>query len=253
MKFQKFAQPFVIALVLISIMLGCSSPPAEPTMTPETPTPAFTATSGATRFPTFTPRPTRTPDLAATQQVDDFNLLLEDYSEKGYIPSTAGSTVELDPFNESWAQIGWFQWWPYDVTGADFVFKGHFSWSTASETPDDSGCGVVFGLQENGDYYAVFVDYSSILFRMKRGSYLYGVGKTSGTGKTDFTNPAEADVVLAVANQKAFLSVNDQITEYTLSVDQTSAGGFALSMLSGTNRDYGTQCEITNMFLWKGK
>ena len=88
---------------------------------------------------------------------------------------------------------------------------------------------------------------------MGRGKNSYNVGKTSGSGKVNFDNPAEADFVLAVKGQSAYVSVNGEVTEYTLSADQTSAGTFAFSILSGTNKDYGTRCEMTNMIFWEPK
>jgi len=159
----------------------------------------------------------------------------------------------VDPFNEEWAQIGWYQRWVFQDVFSDFLFKAHFKWSTASETPEISGCGVVFGLQENGDHYAVFLDKSRILFVMARGSNLYVVGKTSGSGRANFGNPAEAEFAISVKGQSAYVSVDGKFTEYTLSADQTSAGQFGLTILSGTNRDYGTRCEMTDIVMWTPK
>jgi hypothetical protein len=85
---------------------------------------------------------------------------------------------------------------------------------------------------------------------MKRGSGVYQVGKTRGSGRVDFGNPAEADFAVAVKDQSAYVSVNGEVTEYTLSVDQTTRGTFGVTLLSGTNSDYGTRCEMTDVMLW---
>mgnify|MGYP000898285953 FL=1 len=135
----------------------------------------------------------------------------------------------------------------------DFVFKSHIAWSAASNTPEVSGCGIVFGLQDNNDHYAIFIDKGRILFLMGRGSRVYNVGKTSGSGRLNYGNPAEADLIVVVSNQVAYVSVDGDITKYTLSADQTSNGTFALSVLSGTNKDYGTRCEMTDSMLWVAK
>ena len=74
--------------------------------------------------------------------------------------------------------------------------------------------------------------------------------KTSGTGVYDFDNPAEAEFAIAVHDQKAYVLVDGVPTLYTLSVDQTTNGYIGNSVLSGTNRDYGTRCEATEMLLW---
>ena len=191
--------------------------------------------------------------MAATQKAEAFVSMLTEFKDKGYINTTAGTTIALDDFKQDWAQLGWYKWWPEKGDYANFVFSGHLKWSTASATPEISGCGIIFGLQENDDHYAVFLDKSRILFLMARGSHVYSVGKTKGSGRTHFSNPAEADFTVIVKGQSAFVSVDGEITTYTLSQDQTSAGQFALTLLSGTNKDYGTRCEMTNMVLWTPK
>ena len=222
---------------------------AMPTDTPM-PTEKPTEMPTKTPTPTKTKPPTKTPNIALTQQFDDFYSLLESFEGRGYVDTSNGEAIILDPFKQDWAQMDWFQWWSLDLFPKDFLYKGHFEWSNASSTPEESACGIVFGIQENGDYYVVFLGTSRILFMMKRGSTLHEVGKTRGAGRTDFDTPAEAEFVLAVKDQKAYVSVDGEMTEYTLSVDQTTEGNFAYSLLSGTNKDYGTRCEITDSMIW---
>jgi hypothetical protein len=210
-----------------------------------------TPTASKTSKPTATMRPTATPNTQATRRALEFTSLLEDLEQRGYLATTEGLMTELDPFYESWAQLGWYQWWTFEEQASDLVFKARFEWSVASPTPELSGCGFVFGIQENDDHYAVFLDKSRILFLMARGSNVYNVGKTRGSGRANFGNPAQADFVLVVRGQSAFVSVDGDVTEYTLSVDQTTTGLYGLSILSGTNRDYGTRCEMTEMLIWQ--
>jgi hypothetical protein len=253
---KTYSNRFVHAfLILVLASLACSvGAPAEPTETPEPTEPPATdtplPTPTKTPRPTETPIPTATPDIAATQKVDDFYTVLQAFEEKGYLESTDGDIFELDSFKQEWAQIGWYRWWEYEETVSDFLIKAHFNWSTASATPEVSGCGFVFGIQENGDHYSVFLDKSRILFLMKRGSSNYLVGKTRGSGRADFGNPAEADFALAVKGQSAYVSVDGEFTEYTLSVDQTTTGRYGHTVLSGTNSDYGTRCEMTDVMMW---
>lgn len=256
---KTFSRPYIVILVFVIASLACQAPGALATATPlptatATATATLAPTSTATKPSTRTPRPTSTPNVAATQKAEAFNAVLKDFFDKGYISTTEGRAVKLRNFKEEWAQIGYFRWWDYSVkTKEQFVFKAHFNWSTASSTPDPSGCGVVFGIQENGDYYVVFLAHDSIRFRMNRGENLYSVGKTSGKGTVKFGNPAESDFVLAVNNGMAYVSVDGEVTSYTLSVDQTAAGNIAMSLRSGTNRDYGTRCEMTDLVLWQPK
>ena len=245
----RFVHAF-LALVLASLACSTGASP-EPTETPEpvaTNTPQPTPTR--TPRPTATSEPTATPDVAATQRVDDFQILLQTFEENGYIETSEGKISDMPPFEEEWAQIGWYRWWPYDEVSSDFVFKAHFNWSTAIATSDVSGCGFIFGIQENDDHYVVFLDRSRILFLMKRGSGVYQVGKTRGSGRANFENPAEADFAIAVKGQSAFVSVDGEVTQYTLSVDQTTRGQYGVTLLSGTNSGYGTRCEMTDVMFW---
>ena len=247
-----------VCLILVFTSTACSvGTMAEPTATPEPTTtntalPTLTSTSPPTNTPrpTSTSRPTETPDVAATQRIDEFQILLQSFEEEGYIETTEGEILEMPSFEEEWAQIGWYRWWPYDEVDSNFVFKAHFKWSSARDTSDDSGCGFIFGIQENDDHYVVFLAPSRILFLLKRGSGIYQVGKTRGSGRVNFGNPAEADFAVAVKDQNAYVSVNGEVTEYTLSVDQTSRGTYGVTLLSGINSDYGTRCEMTDVLFW---
>ena len=256
MKPIKFSLFLFVFLLLVLTGLACGlSGGGTPTATATDVPPEATATKTPmpTSTSTSTPMPSPTPNVAATQKAEDFNSLLTEFKEKNYVTTTTGEFSELDPFKEEWVQLGWYNYYPPFIDSKDFVFSGHFNWSTANAQSDLSGCGVIFGAQENGDHYAVFLDKGRILFLMGRGKNSYNVGKTSGSGKVNFDNPAEAEFVLAVKGQSAYVSVNGEVTEYTLSADQTSAGTFAFSILSGTNKDYGTRCEMTNMIFWEPK
>ncbi len=136
--------------------------------------------------------------------------------------------------------------------------SAHFKWSTVVVTPNVSGCGFVFAVQESGDHYAVFLDKSRILFlgndSSRNGSYSYEVGKTKGSGRVKFDNPAEADFTLIVKDKYAYVLVDGELNaEYTLSKTQPIDGALGLTILSGTNKDYGTRCEMTNLHVWVPK
>ncbi len=243
---------FILMIVVVS--LACSSAVASPT--PATTATALppTLTPTATTPPTSTPSPTATPNLAATQKVEARQALLQKYLDAGYITSTAGKFEDLNEFHEEWAQLYWYRWWPIHSAGrlyGDLVFQGHFKWATATRTSDLSGCGVVFGVQPNNDHYAVFIDRARIAFMMSRGDKVYQVGKTSGSGRLDIQEPAEADVAVIVSGMTSYVLVDGVATKYTLSADQSSSGEFALSLLSGTNKDYGTRCDITDAYIWE--
>jgi len=176
------------------------------------------------------------------------------FKDEGLIPSTDGKYMILDSVNESFAQIGYLQYWYYDFDVEHFVFNADVQWRTAIDTSDTSGCGIVFGVQEKGnnnEYYGVVLDKSRIYFTITKSGYYYELGKTRGTGRLDFGNPAEAKLTVLVYDNHAYVYVDDNfIGEYTLSQDKELRGKFGYGVISGTNKDYGTRCIISNARMW---
>jgi hypothetical protein len=248
---------FVFILILVS--LACATVQPRPTST-STPLPTSTSTQTATPTatqtltPSRTPRPTRTPNLGATQRSDELNAEAQTYYEKGYLATDQGRFRELADFKEEWAQLGWYSWWPLNDTASDFYMKAHFKWSSAYRSADLSGCGFVFAVEQNEDHYAVFLDKSKIYF-VETSYYYRPIGPTRGTGRVNFDNPAdhpvEADFTLIVKGAYAYVLVDEEVVgEYTLAQSKNLRGRLGVSLMSGTNKDYGTRCEMTNLHLW---
>jgi hypothetical protein len=249
-------------LVLILVSLACSTLAAQPTSTPastDTPEPTSTITDTPTNTPrpSPTPRPTRTPNLAATQRYEDFNAQAQKYFDLGYLSSAEGEFLEYDDFSYDWAQLGWYNWVPLGETVTDFYINAHFTWSSAYRNADTSGCGFIFAIQDNGDHYAVFLDRSEVLFLNADSatSFSRPVGLTRGTSRVNFDNPfdnpAEADFTLIVNGIYTYVLVNGEVTgEYTLAQSKILRGDVGLSILSGTNKDFGTRCEMTDIHVF---
>jgi len=218
---------------------------AEATHTPE-PEPT------ATKPPTRTPKPTKTPDVLATQAYDEIFAQVQKFRDEGLISSTDGEYIEVDDFRKDFAQIGWLQPYFLDFQVGPFVYMGHVKWSTATATNDVSGCGIIFGAQEDGSMYGTALDKSRIYFISTDARYYYELGKTRGTGRLSLGNPAEVDLTMLVFEKLAYVYVdNSFIGMYTLSQDKPLQGYFGYGIISGTNKDYGTRCEITNSRIWE--
>lgn len=252
MRTQKNLQSVV--LIVLFFVSACSmskfgAPTVTSTQTTVPPTPTKTLR------PTSTPRPTATPNAVQTQSYDDIFSDVEKFKSEGLIPSTKGDYSALEGFSETFAQRGYLQYAYFDFNVKHFVYKAHVSWSTAGETGDTSGCGIVFGVNQKGNgnnYYGVVLDKTRIFFSSTYAGYYYDMGKTRGTGKVSFGNPAEADLTLLVYDYKANVYVNDEfIGEYTLSKDRELEGKFGYGIISGTNKDYGTRCTITESRIWE--
>ena len=245
---------FVLVLILIS--LACATSQPTPTSTPE-PTATKTVippTKTNTPRPSPTPQPTRTPNLTATQQFEEWSTEAQSYVDAGYLTTSEGKFYKLDNFSEEWAQLGWYSSWRINISATDFFMSGRLRWSSAYRSADISGCGFVFAEQENGDHYAVFLDKSKVLF-VETEEYYYPIGPTRGTGRVNFGNPfdhaVEADLTLIVQDAYAYVLVDGKLVgEYTLSQSKILTGTVGLALLSGTNKDFGTRCIITNLHLW---
>lgn len=250
---HKFStQVLLLILSMALVISACSTfaPTPAPTNTPQ-PTATSTLVPTATLTPSRTPKPTATPNIAATQHIEDLRAEAQGYADKGYLTTADGRFREYDDFEVEWAQLNWYQWEPLTDTATNFYLKAHFKWESAYRNADISGCGFVFGLQPNSDHYAVFLDRSEILFLISNGSGTRVLGKTRGTGRVKFDPPAEADFTLIVNDSYAYVLVNDEvISEHTLSQTQPLRGRLGLTVLSGTNKDYGTRCEMTDLHAW---
>ena len=245
-----------LILMLILVSIACSATVAAPTPT-STPIPS-TATETAvltnTPRPTSTTRPTLTPNAAATQHMTELQAEAKTYFEKGYITSADGRFMEYDDFKEEWAQLGWYSWWVLGQNAKEFYMSAHFKWSSAYRNADLSGCGFAFAIQKDNDHYAVFLDRSKVYF-VETAEYYNPFGPTHGTGRVSFGNPfdqpVEADFTLIVNDTSAYALVDDELVgEYALSQSKNLRGGLGLTLLSGTNKDFGTRCEMTNIRVW---
>ena len=260
MKPVKISSILYCMLIFVFVLSACSTLAPEPTVTPtDTPIPTATITLTPTNTPrpSPTPRPTKTPNLAATQKYEEFNEETQKYFDSGYLNTIDGKAREIDDFSLEWAQLGWYNWLPLRQTASDFYISAHLKWSSAYRNADTSGCGVLFAIQGNGDHYAVFLDRSKILFLNADSatSYSRPVGLTRGSGRVKFDNPAdnpvEADLTVIVNDIHAYVLVDGElIGEYTLAKSKTLKGDIGLSLLSGTNKDYGTRCDMSNIHVW---
>lgn len=243
---------------ILSIALSACGLSATPTPT-STPQPTATATLVPTQTPTptATPRPTITPNLTATQQVEMRNAEVQSYFDQGFLGTTEGKFLNYDDFSYTWAQLGWYDMKPLDLQAKDFFLSAHFKWASGSPVANLSGCGFVFASQDNGEHYAVFLDWNKVLLflnhHLKNRSTT--VGPAKGNGKVFFTNPAdapvEADFTFIVNGLNAYALVDGKLAgQYKLGDNLNLDGQLALTVLSGTNKDFGTHCEMTNIHAW---
>ena len=258
---RKLSAPIVFLLLsMVLVVSACSnvSPPPIATNTGQ-PTSTRTLVPTVTLTPTRTPRPTSTPNMTATQKAEEYEAEIQSYFDQGYLETTEGEVNGVQAFVLEWAQLNWYHWeYTLDENASDFVMSAHFKWSSAYRSADESGCGFVFAIQEDGSHYAVFLDRAKIIFfdySTSYGTYSRYVGLTRGTGKVKFDNPfdhpVEADFTLIVNGTTVYVLVDDKLVgQYTLAQNRILEGDLALTVLSGTNKDFGTRCVMSNVHLW---
>jgi hypothetical protein len=189
---------------------------------------------------------------SATAQAQPMAGVVNQLFADGYITRTDGDYYQLDDFDEAWAQLGWYAWWPasYDDDLADFVVHTHAAWTSASDkaNPDDSGCGFVFRAIDQDNYYVTFLglDGNVSLIRQSHDyNSLVGIAYYGQVGFPD----GEADITLAADGDWITILVNGD--EVLRRQDQANAAGtLHYTLFSGTNKDYGTHCMLTDVGLW---
>ena len=246
----------ILVFLLVSMACGAAAPSPTPAPTSTQVPPTLTAT--ATTPPTSTPKPTATPNLAATQEYQADQARLQKYVDGGYISSSKGTVYSLADNKQEMAQIHYLDYFSsgFKNTVKDFAAWADVELSSAAPVayPEYSGCGFGFRIKDNGDSYTAMVTNDSVLvtwcFQALNGCGR--VGKSTGTGRVKLPNPAKVHLEFIVADGKAHALVDGQdIASYTLFKDRlVDPGYFVYSIVSGTNKDYGTRCTMTNGKLW---
>jgi hypothetical protein len=189
----------------------------------------------------------------ATAQARSLASRVAELAEAGYLTRADGRYAQADDFSESWAQINWYQWWWTGYAPSDFVVRANFHWNSASDNANwfNSGCGFVFREQaeEPYDHYLAYLGLDGqVYIERARNGTLTLLG-SSRYGALDIPE-GEANFLLAVDGNKFTVYVNDERVVTVL--DGGRAEGYLnFTLVSGTNRDYGTLCEITEVELWE--
>lgn len=248
----------IVVSVLITSACGFSAPQPTATSTSIPPTATETLIPTNTPKPTTTPRPTRTPNLAATQVIEENMARIQDYYSKGYLPSKDGKLFQLDDITMELAQSGYLSN-PYPTgfydTAKDFVFRANFKWENTAKKPETSGCGFYFRVLDNGDFYSVYLDTERVVvggMDASADSSVRRFGVSSGDGRVHFGNPAEVNFTFMMNGNIGTALINDEyLATYTLYEGKMlDAGSMLYFVKSGSNKDYGTRCEVTDASLW---
>ena len=185
----------------------------------------------------------------ATEQAEPIGLIAAQLADEKVITTADGKYIQLPAYENEWAQLGWYQWSLTGYKPKNFILRTDAFFKTASNTADwyVTGCGFVFHIDGDDHYLAYLgMDGYVYLFVVKNGNWgdlgrrYYGLINIPSD---------EANLMLVVEEGKFFFYVNDR---QILKAQDTSLtkGDLGLTLLSGTNKDFGTRCKLTNIDLW---
>lgn len=236
----------LFAFSLIGLGLSaCNMDVLAETASPETEvTPTIMFTSTATVVPSKTPKPTSTPNIAATQKYEDFYALVDKLANEGVIESTKGKYHPLDDYSDSFAQSAYYNWGTYEaVQTSNFIMQAQVKISNAiTENVFKSACGFV--MDAGYIHHAIFFALDgNVNFRTD--------GRDRGSNYLDaslFQNAEGVRLTLVLSNKTLLFYVNDKKAFNQIVYE----GPFSVgpSILSGTSEGFGTRCEFTDIVLW---
>ena len=231
---------------------------AEETSVAATATQAFSQTATPARATAAAAEIKATHQVAATQAAAKATKAAQPMAEAvaqlvddGYLKSSEGAFFALPDFVQSWAQLGWYKWWNTNYAPADFVLRADAAWRSASNTADwwTSGCGFVFRIKDNDDHYLSYLGLDGrAYFSVLRKGLIYN-SSSARYGKLD-TPDGEAQLMLVAQGSQFDFFVNG--AHVFSKVDKSfDDGRLALTLLSGTNKGFGTHCTLRNIELWE--
>jgi len=261
---------FTFLLVLSLVGCGQQAPPATAEAT-ETPAPTNTpvppsATPTITETPTATS--TITPDRAATRvakteaaiaeatgQASSMAAKVQKLHDDGYLSTTEGIYHQLVDFDESWAQLNYYNFWMTHLAPADFVIRTDAQWWSASENANwyASGCGFGFHAVDNDNHYVVYLAQGGrvVLQRVLKNQRMV-LGISNNIPFNLQSDDAEIMMVVEgirvtffVDGEKVFHASDPILTSNALGV-----GSLTLTLVSGTNKGFGTRCKMTGTEVW---
>ena len=233
-------------------------PPTEiiPPTVAQLPTQALTEKPPATKTPKPTQVPTRDTGSQATAQAQLMADFVASLQTQGNLGNTEGTYYALDDFEDSLAQINYWQWNRTDYSPKNFVVRSKVEWASASETAnwDYSGCGFIFRENvEKSEYYMLQLGLDGFIW-----------AGTSVAGKTTWANTQKhlsldipegnAELVVIVNGTNVTALVNGQEafqTQNNFLGSRLTSGPLSFMLNSGTNAGFGTRCKWTNVELWE--
>lgn len=236
---------------------ACAMPGATPeaTQTPAptitiTPTVTLEPTTTLTPSPTITPTFTLTPNLTATEERTAFSETLEELYKAGYVSTKEGFYKKLPDNIDELSKINYYQ--RNIITGSEglknFIVRSDIAWESASAAADNSGCGFSFHMDGSDSY----IFYVSLKGFVRLNGYLNASWtRFGGSSYGAAQQNGQVNLTLIIEDATYRVLVNDKLIKtYQGFAGKMSSGSLAYTLLSGTNKSFGTRCKFTNTVLW---
>jgi len=187
---------------------------------------------------------------AATVQAQPMFDLIQGLYSDGYLSRTDGTYFTIPDYDQSWAQINWYQWYYTGFSPTDFVIKADASWDSASTTANwwNSGCGFVFREDEVENHYLAYLALNGRVYFYRSVNNVYAPLGSSYYGKLS-THEGHAQIMLVVEGINITFFVDGEKV-HTRQDQGLASGNLDLTLLSGINTGFGTRCRMVNIELW---
>lgn len=186
----------------------------------------------------------------ATEQARPMFEWVQKLFEAGKITTNEGIYYAMEDFDLSWAEIGYGRYFQTGYTAEYFLLQADIKLTSASDNANwqDASCGFIFGEEDNRNYDLadVAMDGNIYMWNCRGGSCRVMAVKRYGN---PMVPQGQVSVLLSVFNDRVTFYVDGE--EIVAATDtRYERGKIAYLLRSGTNKDYGTRCQITNVGLW---
>lgn len=171
-------------------------------------------------------------------------------NDEGVLSTTEGEFIPFEDWEQEVAKINYVNWYATDYAPKSFVIRANTEWNSASDIAnwDRSGCGFVFGEEDENNFHLAYLGLDGIvrLQRWVKGTQEFLAEEQYG----DVDIPdGSAEVMLVVNGKNVTYYVNGE--KVLSSPDNLlEPGTLSFTVLSGTNKDFGTRCKLTDVGLF---
>ncbi|MFN2145240.1 MAG: hypothetical protein ACK2T7_07790 [Anaerolineales bacterium] len=197
---------------------------------------------------------TQEAEAQATQAAERIYTVVQDLYDQGFITSKEGSFQQLPPYEGEFAQIGYYRSVPIpDSFVKDFVLVMDVSWEVNDKANEwyRSGCGFAFRVSEDYDEYYNFI--LTLDGRINFAQLLKGYNGISISKAYwgQIENEKGSDTIIITAQGKTFQVFNTDLERIDIRYgEKLVEGTMAYQVSSGSNKDFGTRCNFTDVDLW---